>query len=90
MFPRLTPYQRGTLVGAASLGASGVRESTVRYILAQALSRKKSGRPKSISDRDERHIIITTRLEPKITNRELIEMTGVKFHCKTIYRVLKE
>lgn len=46
-YTELTPYQRGLLIGAAASGAtpvaiektSGVRESTVRYVLSTASTR---------------------------------------------------
>ena len=72
-----------------------VEESTVRYTVKQASSRPngvskpRSGRPKSISIRDQRHIIRIARLEPKITYRDLQEKTGIDCHRKTIYRILK-
>lgn len=77
----LTPHARGFIQGMKYIGASGchiagvvkVAESTVRSTIPKASQRNEGksisriGRPKSYSKRDERHIIRTVRLNPKIT-----------------------
>ena len=77
----LTPHQRGIIEGMKLGGVSGRKiaayvkcaESTVRATVEKASQRNegklepRSGRPKAYSKRDERHIIRTVRLHPKIT-----------------------
>ena len=101
---QLSPYQRGLLVGAITLGAtsvdvekaSGVPESTVRTTVSRAAQRHngetkpRSERPPLLSVRDKRHLIRIARLHPKYTYRELKREAGLDCAHKTIYRALKE
>ena len=71
-------------------------ESSTRYILLTSSSHnhntstKRTGRPKSLSIRDERHILRIVRRTPKITYKNLIEKAGLDCSHDTIYRLLKE
>jgi len=99
-----TPYQRGLIHEAISGGLTpskvqrlyGISESSVRDICNAAVwqhhgqSKSRSGRPKKLSLRDERHIIRVVRLDPKITYRNLLTKTGIDVSAKTVYRLLKE
>lgn len=101
---KLSSYQRGLVVRAASVEASvaKVNETTnlpwsiVKTILFKASSchngviKSRSDRPKTLSNCDERHIVRIARLKPKIIYRELLEKSKVECHRKTIYRLLKE
>ena len=69
-----TPYQKGIIAGAIGSGltpsrvqkAFRVPESSVRYVLSKAHNiddhaAPRSGRPKKLSTRDERHILRIVR-----------------------------
>lgn len=100
----LSPYQRGLLVGAASAGASAAKISkttnlsisTVRYTLFtdssrhNGASKSRPGRPKALSERDERHLLRVVRLQPKISYSDIVEKTGLECHRKIVYRILKD
>jgi len=91
-------------VGRSSGGAStaeirkefSVPESTIRSTISQAphlnqgVSKPRSGRPKSCSVREQRHIIRTARAKPEITYQELLERTGVNCSKSTVYWILKK
>ena len=99
-----TPYQRGLIHGVISGGLTpskvqrlhGIPESSIRGICNAAVwqhhgeSIRRSGRPKKLSLRDERHIIRVVRLDPKITYKNLLAKTGVDVSTKIVYRLLKE
>ena len=97
------PYQKEIIAGAIGSGltpsrvqkAFRVPESSVRYVLSKAHNidghaAPRSGRPKKLSTRDERHILRIVRRDPKITYKELIRRSGVAVSDDTIYRLLKE
>lgn len=50
----------------------------------------RSGRPRKLTVRDERHILRIARREPRITYRDLIAKSGVAVSHDTIYRLLRE
>jgi len=99
-----TPYQRGLIHGAISGGLTPskvqrlheISESSIRGICNVVVwqhhdeSIRRSGRPKKLSLRDERHIIRVVRLDPKITYKNLLARTRVDIFAKTVYRLLKE
>ncbi len=100
----LSPYQRGILVGRVSEGATtadiqkefSLPESTIRTTITRASNRRngasnpRSGRPKACSIREQRHIIRTARVNPRITYLDLIQTTGVNCSRTTVYRILKD
>ena len=97
-------YQRGLIAGAQVCGVTpgalrkrfGIPKSSAQYILLNVLQNNngnfasRSGRPRLLSIRDERHIIRIVRHESKITYRELRERVGVSCSHDIIYRLLKE
>ncbi len=101
----LTPYQRGIIIGSSKIGGSPaaiakayqIPDSTVRTTLARAAqrndtgaSRPRSGRPKAVSDRDERHIIRLVKTLPEINYATIREHVDLNCSRSTIYRVLKD
>jgi len=100
----LTPYQRGQIVGYSLLSCSpteisaslNIPESTVRDTLKKAPERhdgessSRIGRPKLYSERDERQILRTVRLNPHLTYRQLQNQLPIKLSHDTIYRILKQ
>jgi transposase len=98
-----TPYQRGLAAGAITYGARpcqlqknfGISRHTTRTIVDNVLvrhngeSKLRSGRPKKLSIRDERHVLRIVRRDPKITYKNLAEKAGVSVSHDTLYRLLK-
>ena len=99
-----SPYQRGIIVGAIDGGATPgaiqkaheIPKSTAQAIVRNARtsndgqSAPRSGRPKSLSIRDQRHTLRIARRDPKITYAKLAEQAGVTCSHDTIYRLLEE
>ena len=99
-----TPFQKGIIIGAIGGGLTPSRiqkqyrvpESSVRYILQNHLNdddgeaKPRSGAPKKLRIRDERHIIRIVRRNSKIIYRDLIKQAEVNVCSKTIQRLLKE
>jgi len=50
----------------------------------------RTGRPTIVTERAQRHIICTARLNPKITYEELKKATSLSYSRSTLYRILKE
>ena len=99
-----SPYQRDVIAGAIAHGAKPsqltrqfeISRRTVRTIVSNVLVRHngetkpRSGRPRKLSIRDERHILRIVRRDPKITYKNLIAKVGVDVSHDTVYRMLKE
>ena len=99
-----TSYQRGLIGGAVAAGVTphrmkdlfGIPITTTKTITKNVLARHngdnkpRSGRPKKLSIRDERHILRIIHRDPKITYKNLIAKSGVDVSHDTIYRMLKE
>jgi len=72
-----------------------IPESTVRGIIKRnqnsttPIKNKRTGRPRKLSEREERYILRIVRQEPKLTYTEL--EAKLRFHIsrKTYYRILK-
>ena len=102
--PELTPYQRGLIVGAASLGKkpTGIAgqyklpletvKSTLRLDLVrnEGQSKPRSGRLKAYSDRDERKILRQVRLHPKCTYADVRKACVVTLCDSTLKSILKK
>ena len=102
--PELTPYRRGEIVGKYNAGVTRQNiahiletpKSTIDYTIDQASkrphgeSRPRTGRPPKLSDRDKRHLIRVTRMDPRATYARLKLQCGLNCSTDTIYRVLKE
>jgi len=99
-----TTYQRGLIHEEISGGLTpskvqrlhGISKSSVRGICNAVVwqhhdeSIRRSGRPKKLSLRDERHIIRVVRLDPKIIYKNLLARTRIDIFAKIVYRLLKE
>ena len=102
--PELTPYKRGEIIGKYNAGVIcqniahilETPKSTIDYTINQASTRPngeskpRTGRPPKLSDRDKRHVIRVTRMDPRITYARLKLQYGLDCSTDTIYRVLKE
>ena len=100
----LTPYKRGKIEGARTIGGSWrqITEAlhiplrTVRNTISQASTRYEGatqpriGRPNIYDPRDERLILRIVRQNPKITYRQLAQESGLKFCRSTFTRLLKK
>lgn len=99
----LTPYERGLIAGAASVGATAteistecsVAVSTIRETISKAPQRRngesvrRPGRPKLASKADIRLILRLARKEPEITYTRLRTDTALPFSDDTFYRILR-
>jgi len=99
----LTPQERAKIVGAREVGASwrqigrafGISPSTARNTVARAskrvdsVSQPRSGRPRELSERDERHILRTLQQNPRIKHNALVEKCGINVARSTISQMLK-
>lgn len=97
-----SPYQRGMLAAARAMGHRTTwiskqlhtPESSIRTTLSRAplrnegRSQLRSGRPKVLSDQDQRHILRIVRNNPKFTYQEVREATGVTCCARTLSRFL--
>ncbi|EKG09082.1 Transposase Tc1-like protein [Macrophomina phaseolina MS6] len=97
-----SPNQRGILLSCKALGKKptwfqkhlGVPESSVcstaqlAPLRNEGRSQIRTGRPKCLSDTDKRHILRVVRANPKLTYKEVREVTGVTCHSRTISRLL--
>lgn len=102
--PELTLYKRGEIIGKYNTKVTRQNiayiletpKSTIDYIINQASTRPNSefkpriGRPPKLSNRDKRHIIRVTRIDPRITYARLKLEFRLDCSTDTIYRVLKE
>jgi hypothetical protein len=102
--PELTPYQRGLIVGAASLGKKPTRiarqyklpletvKSTLRLNLVrnEGQLKPRSGRPKAYSDRGERKILQQVQLHPKCTYVDVRKACVVTLCNSTLKSILKK
>ena len=99
-----TLYQKGLICEAIDGGLTSSRiekqyrvsESSVRYVLSThksqstRVSNPRSGRPKVLTTREQRHIIRIARRDPKITYKNFKIQAEVDCSTDTIYRLLKE
>jgi hypothetical protein len=102
--PELTPYQRGRILGAATLGRTPTRiadvenwpistiKSTIELDLERnnGQSKPRSGRPKLYNDRDERRILRQVRLFPKCTHADVRKACAVTLCDSTLKTILKK
>ena len=100
----LSPYLRGCIDASRLAGLSlgqiahqyNLPKSTVSTSLRlsklhpEGASQKRSGRPKETSERAERWLVRTVRLQPKLTYKDLIDQSPHHLSHDTIYRVLKQ
>ena len=100
----LTPYERGLVLGAKITGRSeaeisevfNIPDSTVRDTVTLAAQRKdghskpRSGRPKCLSDREERILIRHIRLNPKDEYKTIKEATGLQISNSTIKNICRK
>jgi hypothetical protein len=100
----LSPNTRGKIIGGYDFGgkpsqigkAYNFNESTIRSTLKlepvrdRNKSQPRSGRPKTYSDRDERHILRQVRLHPKCTYADVRRACLVKLCDNTIRSILKQ
>jgi hypothetical protein len=102
--PELTPYQRGRILGAATLGRTPTQiadvencpistiKSTIELDLERndGQSKPRSGRPKLYNDRDERCILQQVRLFPKCTYADVRKACAVTLCDSTLKTILKK
>jgi transposase len=102
--PELSPNTRGKIIGAKDFGGTATQiakrynhpESTIRSTLkleserVRNVSQPRSGRPKTYSDRDERHILRHVRLHPKCTYADVRRACLVKLYDSTLKSILKK
>lgn len=102
--PELSPNTRGKIIGAKDFGGTATQigkrynypESTIRSTLKleperdRNVSQPRSGRPKTYSDRDERHILRQVRLHPKCTYADVRRACLVKLCDSTLSSILKK
>jgi hypothetical protein len=102
--PELSPNTRGKIIGAKDFGGTTTQigrrynypESTIRSTLKLEpervgnVSLPRSGRPKTYSDRDERHILRQVRLHPKCTYADVQRACLVKLCNSTLKSILKK
>lgn len=97
-----SPYIRGQVIALRKVGFSFARISEETNlpistcksihqrlnISPEGLNQHRTGRPKSLNQRDQRHIIRVVRRDPAITYQLLREKTGVIVSNRTISRLL--
>ena len=102
--PELTPYQRGKIIGAASLGRTPTQIaevenwpiSTIKSTIEldpernDGQSKSRSGRPKLYNDRDERSILRQVRLFPKCTYADVRNACAITLCDSTLKTILKK
>ena len=100
----LTPYIRGHIKSLDAEGYTpqainkkiDVPPKTISLILARlpqqqnGITRKRTGRPPTLSVRDRRLILHIVRKNPKILYQDLKSEAGVSYSHRTLYRILKD
>jgi transposase len=100
----LTLYERGLILGAKLAGRSeaeiskslNVPDPTVRSTIIRATEREdghskpRSGRPKCLSDREERILIRHIRLHPKDEFKAIKDATGLQISNGTIKNICRK
>ena len=100
----LSPYLRGQIIGKAISGISKhqisqelqIPRSTVictiqrENALLEGKSSPQSGRPKSYTERDMRHILTIIKRNPFVTYREIRERTGLELSSATLLTIVNK
>jgi transposase len=100
----LTPNVRGQITGKFKSGVSknqigkdlGISPSTVADTIRSKPERldgkslSRTGRPKKLSERDKRYIMILIKGNPFLTFREIRDETGLTLSRPTLRKILKE
>ncbi len=100
----INPETRAAIISAVTAGEKKVHVAARFHVSPSAVTRvlqrfeasgninssPRSGRPKSLSEREKRTIIRKVRLEPRITHKELLADLGLPVSLSTIQRSLKE
>jgi transposase len=100
----LTPFQRGQIIGKAECGLSKhqisrdlqIPRSTIQtillknYLQSNGKSFPRSGRPKSYTERDSRHILNIIKADPFVTYSTIRERTGLEVSRRTFLRIIRE
>ena len=100
----LSPYMRGLITGKHESGIKPshisqdlqIPRSTIVDTIQQNSTRNEGksnprpGRPKSYSERDERHILLLIKRDPFITYQSIRERTGLNLSSRTFLTILKK
>lgn len=102
--PELSSFQRGIILGKRLEGCTapkiakdlGTPESTIKYTLyhtaqnPNGVTKARTGRPKKLTDREQRRLIRIVRLEPRKAYLEVKKELGVEIHKNTLYNYLSD
>lgn len=102
--PDLSPYTRGLIIARHQLDLKPrkisyqlqIARSTIYSTIQQEALRdngnslSRPGRPRAVSERDKRHILMRIKADPFITYRELRDATDLNISASTFLRILKE
>jgi transposase len=100
----LSPYLRGLIIGKYDAGVTITQISQILEIPSSTVfntiqrnskrndgkSSSRSGRPKSYTERDKRHIIQLIKRDPFINYQDIRERTGLNISSTTFLTILKE